>query len=164
MLMQVQTDGPCPSAGSLVSARSLPSALRQPPQQAGMVSAGIRLVFLSFPSRVMTERTGFMDHQGLLIRGARVVDPSQKLDARRDLYLLGGKVAGHWGKSVRYSARRHTGAGCGRPDSGAGAGGHACPLSGSGPDPQGGHPHRQQSGGGRRRHLSGLYAEHPARL
>lgn len=34
-----------------------------------------------------------MDHQGLLIRGARVVDPSQKLDARRDLYLLGGKVA-----------------------------------------------------------------------
>lgn len=65
------------------------------------------------------------------------------------------------GKSVRYSARRHTGAGCGRPDSGAGAGGHACPLSGSGPDPQGGHPHRQQSGGGRRRHLSGLYAEHP---
>ena len=34
-----------------------------------------------------------MESQGLLVRGAWVVDPSQKLDGRRDLYLLGGKVA-----------------------------------------------------------------------
>lgn len=34
-----------------------------------------------------------MENQGLLIRGARLVDPSQKLDARRELYLLDGKVA-----------------------------------------------------------------------